>query len=62
MNDSPERIYNWLNSHLSIARFYGGCKFNGAEYYVAYDEKDQPLVRADLLKKRSRKRKQDKQP
>ena len=48
---TPERIYNWLDSQLSIARHYGGCNFNGADYVIAYNEEGQPLVRADLLKK-----------
>ena len=54
---TPERIYNWLNSQLSIARHYGGCRFNGAEYVIAYAEEGQPLVRTDLLKKPKRKKK-----
>jgi hypothetical protein len=45
----PERIYNWLNTQLSIARFYGGINFNGVQYVI--DEKDpqQPLVRHDVM-------------
>lgn len=54
---TPERIYNWLNSQLSIARHYGGCRFNGAEYVIAYAEEGQPLLRTDLLKKPKRKKK-----
>ena len=45
---TPERIYNWLNTQLSIARHYGGCKYNGADYVIAYDEEGQPLVRKDV--------------
>lgn len=45
---TPERIYNWLGSQLSIARFYGGCSYNGAKYVIAYDEEGQPLVREDV--------------
>ena len=45
---TPERIYNWLDSQLSIARHYGGCKYNGADYVIAYDEEGQPLVREDV--------------
>lgn len=48
---APERIYGWLNSQLSIARHYGGCTFNGAEYVIAYDEDKQPLVRIDVIKR-----------
>lgn len=45
---APERIYNWLDSQLSIARHYGGCTFNGADYVIAYDEEGHPLVRKDV--------------
>lgn len=45
---TPERIYGWMNSQLSIARFYGGVKYNGAEYVIAPDEEGQPLVRMDV--------------
>ena len=55
MADAPERIYGWLDCHLSVARHFGGCKFNGAEYVIAYDEDRQPLVRADVLKRESKK-------
>lgn len=51
---TPERIYHWLDSQLSIARHYGGCKYNGAEYVIAYSEEGQPLVRSDLIKKPKR--------
>lgn len=49
MTDAPERIYHWLDSQLSIARHYGGCRLNGHDYRVAIDEDGQPLVRADVL-------------
>lgn len=58
---APERIYHWLDSQLSIARHYGGCKFNGADYVIAYNEEGQPLVRADLLKKPKRVKKKNEQ-
>ena len=48
---APERIYNWLNTQLSIARFYGGCTYNGASYAIAFNEEGQPLVRTDVLAK-----------
>lgn len=35
---APERIYNWLNTQLSIARFYGGCTYNCASYAIAWNE------------------------
>ena len=56
---TPERIYNWLDSHLSIARHYGGCTYNGADYVIAYDEEGQPLLRSDLLKKPKRGKKEE---
>lgn len=58
---TPERIYHWLDSQLSIARHYGGCKFNGADYVIAYAEKGQPLVRSDLLRKPKRTKKESNQ-
>ncbi len=35
----PKRIpYDtWINSQLSIARFYGGCVINGVKYTLDYD-------------------------
>lgn len=48
---APERIYNWLNTQLSIARFYGGCTYNGASYAIDWNEEGQPLVRTDVLAK-----------
>jgi hypothetical protein len=38
----PERIHGWLNSHLSIARFYGGIDLHGHQYVIAEDEPGQP--------------------
>ena len=29
MSQAPERIHNWQDSQLSIARFYGGINFSG---------------------------------
>ncbi len=31
MSQAPERIHNWQDSQLSIARFYGGINFSGCE-------------------------------
>ena len=50
----PERIYNWLDTQLSIARHYGGIDYQGHRYTVAYNEPDQPLVRADVLEREAR--------
>ena len=30
----------WMNSHLSVARFYGGIKFNGEEYVIIPPKND----------------------
>jgi len=36
---NPDRIPydHWINSQLSIARFYGGCVYNGDRYALDYD-------------------------
>ena len=49
MTTPPPRIYNWLNSQLSIARFAGSITINGVTYVVATHEEGQPLVRQDVL-------------
>lgn len=46
---APEEIRGWRQTQLSIARFYGGCAFNGHLYEI--DENDN-LVRVDVLRKR----------
>ena len=47
----PERIYGWLDSQLSLARHYGGVKYMGHDYQIAYLEPKEPLVRVDVLKR-----------
>ena len=49
MTNHPERIYNWLDGQLSIARFAGSITINGATDVVATHEEGQPLVRQDVL-------------
>ena len=49
MTNRPDRIYNWLDSQLSIARFAGSITINGVTYIVATHEEGQPLVRQDVL-------------
>ena len=49
MTTPPPRIYNWLDSQLSIARFAGSISINGTTYIVATHEEGQPLVRQDVL-------------
>lgn len=63
--EAPERIYGWMDGQLSIARFYGGCTYQGHTYYIAPSEPGAPLVRADVLARESKfksvKRKAEKQ-
>ncbi len=54
---APERIHHWLDSQLSIARFYGGIHFRGASYVIAFNEPGQPLVRKDVLEREAKARK-----
>lgn len=55
MQKTPEKIYNWQNTQLSVAKYAGGCSYNGAQYIIAYNEDGQPLVRMDLLQKKHKK-------
>ena len=48
MNHTPERIYNVSQTQLSVARFYGGCSLNGADYH--YDAESDTLTRIDVWK------------
>lgn len=56
MTDTPERIYNWLDSQLSIARFAGSINIKGVTYIVAMHEEGQPLVRQDVLAAEAKKK------
>ena len=56
MTNHPERIYNWLDSQLSIARFAGSISINGVTYVVAMHEEGQPLVRQDVLMAEAKKK------
>jgi hypothetical protein len=38
----------WLNSQLSIARFYGGIKIDGQSFIIVGNDKD--LIREDWVK------------
>lgn len=53
---------NWINSQLSVARFYGGITFNGVSYEIEKDTND--LVAVASIKKNIReakaKRKEEK--
>ena len=46
---APEKIYGWLNTQLSIARYYGGCNYNGHSYLIDMQDPEEPLVRKDVL-------------
>lgn len=54
MPDAPERIYGWMNSQLSIARFYGAIRYNGHLYEIDLSDPEAPLVRADVLRREQR--------
>lgn len=49
-NEYTRKLYGWRDSQLSVARHYGGCKYNGASYTIDVNDPDQPLVRDDILK------------
>lgn len=46
--EAPEKIYHVSQTQLSIARYYGGCSFNGHGY--TYNPVDDTLTRNDVLK------------
>jgi len=58
--DEPRRIYGWMDSQLSIARFSGGCRINGTLYAIRYDLDGQPLEEVRAKPKRARKKAKDK--
>lgn len=58
MSEAPERLYHWQNTQLSIARYYGGCTYNGHRYTIAVNEEGQPLVRDDVLKREAKAKKE----
>ncbi len=53
-NGAPEPLPDyfgydfWVNSQLSVARFFGGCELNGTKYVVDMDTGD--LVKFSYLK------------
>lgn len=52
MNEFKDRIIGWKNSHLSIARHYGGIRINGVMYVIENpDDPNSALVNADVLKR-----------
>ena len=60
MTTPPPRIYHWLSSQLSIARFAGSITINGVISIVATHEEGQPLVRQDVLMAEAKARKEGK--
>lgn len=52
MSHAPEEIHGVSMSQLSIARHYGGCKFNGHSY--TYNPVTDVLVRDDVLAARAK--------
>lgn len=48
--NAPDKIYGWLDTQLSIARFYGGITFQGHSYVIDMADPQQPLVRQDIFK------------
>ena len=41
---------------MSIARHYGGLRYQEREYSIVYDEPGQPLVRVDVLAREAKER------
>ena len=56
----PKRIpyQNWINSQLSIARFYGGMVFNGVQYFVEEGTNDL-VAQSELVKPKKPKKKKE---
>lgn len=48
----PEIIYNVSQTQLSIARYYGGIKYNGHMYI--YNPKDDTLIKSLPQKKKAK--------
>ena len=44
--NQPEEIHYVSQTQFSVARYYGGCTFNGASY--VYDAENDKLVRKDI--------------
>jgi len=49
--ETPFEIHGVSNSHFSIARYYGGSRFNG--HYYVYDPRTDVLIREDIFKQRA---------
>ena len=55
--EPPERIHCWQNTHMSVARYYGGLEYQGKIYFIARSEPGQPLVRVDVLDRETKAKK-----
>lgn len=57
MTEFPDRIpyAHWINSQLSVARFYGGIVLNNSRYIIEKDTND--LVKVIRCKNRKEKTK-----
>lgn len=55
----PHRIYGWLESQLSIARFYGEITINGKTYRIRYDLEGQPLEEQPMKRKTKREKRDE---
>ena len=56
---TPEKITNVLNSQLSIARFWGGCEYNGKSY-IYTPEDNGTLTREDIFAREQKENKDKK--
>lgn len=50
MTEVPEEILHVSHSQFSVARHYGGCKYQGVSYH--YDAERDALVRLDVWQAR----------
>jgi len=49
LGKAPDRIYNWLESQFSVARFYGGMHYQGHMYVIDEKTAGAPLVKQSVL-------------
>lgn len=49
MKNEPDRIpYKvWANSQISVAKYYGGCKYNGKDYVLDYKNCEKKMARGE---------------
>ena len=39
---------NWANSHLSVAKYYGGCNINGIKYVLDYENCKTEIIDGEI--------------